>query len=451
MAQQINSTFGDQLVYKYLRDLPKGQDGYAKIPAFLDPYMIGAGLAPNVSTKTAWDLIQQNDPQGFQNLSRQISNQETPWYSGPAQIGGTNYDSPFGFTSHAGENGLGFIDSILGNPLTYAALFSAGVGSGMIGGGAGAAEGAGAAAGVGGIDSGSLSQILQNGGYANAGAGAGAAGAADAAWGVNPQGIDGITSGANAWGAGDTPWYDQMTTPNFVSNAADVATGAAPATTTLGGVTSGLSGGGVLGAAALGLSAGAGQAAGSTALSRLLNGTATTEDYLSLGLKALPGVLGAVGANSSAKSLQELANRYSEYGGPSRARYEASYAPGFSMASDPGYTDALNQSAKASMHALSVNGNPGDSPNAWSQSLSDLYQKTAYPALQNYRLGNSAAGGLQNAAAAAPGLATSAIGQQGQVMSNLGGAFNDVTGNDNSLAGILKKLGTAGNIFNVAT
>lgn len=188
-----------------------------------------------------------------------------------------------------------------------------------------------------------------------------------------------------------------------------------------------------------------------SALSRILKGEGAIEDYLSLGLKALPGVLGAIGSSSQASSLKDLADKYAGYGAPSRDRFEASFQPGFSMASDPGYQDALDQSSKATLHSLSVNGNPAGSPNAWAQSLQDNYQKTAYPALQQYRSTNAAAGGLGTAAAAAPGLATSAIGANGQTMANLGGAFRDVTSDTSTLADLMKKLKGASDIFSLAT
>lgn len=188
-----------------------------------------------------------------------------------------------------------------------------------------------------------------------------------------------------------------------------------------------------------------------SALSRILKGEGALEDYLSLGLKALPGVLGAIGSSSQASSLKDLADKYAGYGAPSRDRFEASFQPGFSMASDPGYQDALDQSSKATLHSLSVNGNPAGSPNAWAQSLQDNYQKTAYPALQAYRSTNAAAGGLGTAAAAAPGLATSAIGANGQTMANLGGAFRDVTSDTSTLADLMKKLKGASDIFSLAT
>ncbi len=161
---------------------------------------------------------------------------------------------------------------------------------------------------------------------------------------------------------------------------------------------------------------------------------------------------------------------------PSQARYESTFQPGFTMANDPGYQDALDQSSKATLHALSVNGNPAGSPNAWAQSLTDNYQKTAYPALQAYRSTNANTGGYGSAGAGAatiPSLATNipagatagsgvgynagsstaaqAIGQSGTTFADLGGAVNNVVNPSPTIADLLKKLGTgnSGNIFAV--
>lgn len=150
--------------------------------------------------------------------------------------------------------------------------------------------------------------------------------------------------------------------------------------------------------------------------------------------RAAPAVLGAVAANKQADSLGALAKQYMDLGAPSRARYEASFAPGFTMANDPGYQGALDQSAKATMHGLSVSGNPADSPNAWGKSLQDLYEKTAYPALQNFRNTNANAGGIATLQTAAPAAATGAINAQGNVFNAIGAGANDIFNPQPSLA-----------------
>jgi hypothetical protein len=114
------------------------------------------------------------------------------------------------------------------------------------------------------------------------------------------------------------------------------------------------------------------------------------------------------------------------------------------MENDPGYQDALKQAAKASLYGLSVNGNPAGSPNAWGQSLTDLYQKTAYQALQNYRNQNAAAGGMAALTQAAPGASNSAISAQGNVFNGLGAAANDIFNPPKTLTQLLREIQAAG-------
>lgn len=154
--------------------------------------------------------------------------------------------------------------------------------------------------------------------------------------------------------------------------------------------------------------------------------------------------LGAFGANQQRGQLAALADKYYQVGAPSRARYEASFGNGFTMANDPGYTDALNQASKASLHGLSVQGNPAGSPNAWGASLSDLYQKTAYPALQNYRSQNAASGGMASLTAASPGAATGAIGAGGNVYNAVGAGISDIFNPPKSLAQQYAEMRAAG-------
>ncbi len=156
--------------------------------------------------------------------------------------------------------------------------------------------------------------------------------------------------------------------------------------------------------------------------------------------KVAPAALGAKGAKDQADSLNALADKYMALGAPSRARYEASFMPGFTMANDPGYMDSLDQSSKATLHGLSVQGNPAGSPNAWAQSLQDNYAKTAYPALQNFRNTNANAGGIASLQTAAPGAATGAINAQKGVYDAIGAGFNDVFNPKQTLAEQLAEL-----------
>lgn len=144
-------------------------------------------------------------------------------------------------------------------------------------------------------------------------------------------------------------------------------------------------------------------------------------------MRGLPGIIGAVGANRQTDMLQGLADRQFNIGQPSRDRYEGSYAPSFTMGNDPGYLDALNQSSKANLYGLSRSvGNPALNPNAQLQNTQDLFQRTAYPALQQYRQGNASAGGLAQIAAGAPAAATAAINSGAGTWNAIGGAAADI-------------------------
>ncbi len=133
------------------------------------------------------------------------------------------------------------------------------------------------------------------------------------------------------------------------------------------------------------------------------------------------GALDAYGINQRNQDLKEIADRSWAAGAPSRSRYEASYAPGFTMNNDPGYTDALNSAAKGNAYSLSKTfGNPADSPTAQAQNMQDLFAKTAYPALQNYRNTNAGAGALATLAGQANTLGTNAAQGDADLYKSLG-------------------------------
>lgn len=154
--------------------------------------------------------------------------------------------------------------------------------------------------------------------------------------------------------------------------------------------------------------------------------------------------LGALGASNTADAYRDISNKYLALGAPSRDRYEASFAPGFSMTQDPGYQDALDQTTKATLHGLSVNGNPAGSPNAWTQTLSDVNSKFAYPALQTYRNTNANAGGISTLGTAAPGADTNAVKAGQGVYDSLGAGAANIFNPPQRLSDILTQLKQAG-------
>ena len=332
-----------------------------------------------------------------------------------------------------------------GLPLAFAgglaasALTGAGAAAGASGGAGAAGAGEGMLApGIMGLDAGVGGTAL---GSVN-GLGAAAAGGAGAVAGLGGVGGSGLTEAEMA---------------ALSSQAAgDVATGVAGPG---GAITGTAATGAAAGSALTGIDAvtgalkalpgGSGTAASAgSALSRLLGGNAGAGDYASILGNLGAGALDAYGANKQADTLQHISDQYMGLGAPSRDRYNASFAPGFTMANDPGYTDALNQASKATLHGLSVQGNPSDSPNAWAQSLSDLNSKFAYPALQDYRASNANTGGFGAFNAAAPGAAQTAAGAQSNIYGVAGKTLANITNPTPDYSNLLKLLGgSGGNIF----
>lgn len=182
----------------------------------------------------------------------------------------------------------------------------------------------------------------------------------------------------------------------------------------------------------------AGTAAG-TAISRVLNGTATGADWLELAGRLGPAALGAFASGQQADAFGDLSDRYMAIGAPSRARFEGSFAPGFSMADEPGYSDALDQTTKSFLHKASIGGNPADSPNAWAETLKGVNSTFAFPALNEYRRLNAGAGGLAALTSAAPAAASSAIGAEKGIYDSIGVGAADVFNPPKSLDEILRQ------------
>jgi hypothetical protein len=140
----------------------------------------------------------------------------------------------------------------------------------------------------------------------------------------------------------------------------------------------------------------------SNALSRIMDGTASTADWLSvIGGGAATG-LGIYGANEQANKLKEIADRYYATGAPSRERYEASFAPGFKATDMPGYQDALDTSTDTLLRRASTGGNPVGNPGVMAEIAKYVTGNVALPALQNYRTQNANTGGYSSFNTAAP-------------------------------------------------
>jgi hypothetical protein len=138
-------------------------------------------------------------------------------------------------------------------------------------------------------------------------------------------------------------------------------------------------------------------------------------------------LLGMYQANQQAGALGDLAAKAEGYGAPSRARYEGSFAPGFSMANEPGYKDALDSTSDSLLRRLSATGgNPFGNPGGLIETNKQINAGLALPALQNYRNQNAATGGFGAFNTAAPGLAANAAGQDNSWLTVLGGGLSNI-------------------------
>lgn len=182
----------------------------------------------------------------------------------------------------------------------------------------------------------------------------------------------------------------------------------------------------------------------SGALSRIMDGTASTADWLSvIGGGAATG-LGIYGANEQANKLKEIADRYYATGAPSRDRYEASFAPGFRAADMPGYQDALDTSTESLLRKASTGGNPVGNPGVMAEIAKYVTGNVALPALQNYRSQNANTGGYSSFNTAAPSAATGAVGAGSNVYNAIGSGIADLTNPRMTLADLARSLNTRG-------
>src|SRR3990167_5679264 len=186
----------------------------------------------------------------------------------------------------------------------------------------------------------------------------------------------------------------------------------------------------------------AGTAASGTALSRILNGTATTEDYLTLTGQVAPSLLGAYASGEQTDALKGLEGQYQAMGAPYRGRLAELYANPEAFLTSPEVTVPVQQGTDIMARSLSTKGNPTGSGNA-------LQQLQSYSADQLFgRLGQekdrlAGYGGLASYNAAAPAAATNAIASQANVYNAIGGGIADVftPRRNRSLADILRESG----------
>jgi hypothetical protein len=191
-------------------------------------------------------------------------------------------------------------------------------------------------------------------------------------------------------------------------------------------------------------SASAGAAPGS-ALSRILDGSASTADWLSAGGNLASTGLGIAGSRRAANAYGDLNRQYMEMGAPSRARYEASMSPGFDPTTIPGYSGALDTASKGILARLSASGgNPYGNPGGLVEANRQIVSGTALPAIDAYQRLNAGTGGYAGFNAAAPGMATNQIGAQGGIYNAVGSGLAGLLSPQPSLLDTLRGLGVSG-------
>ena len=316
----------------------------------------------------------------------------------------------FGAEAAGAAGGLGALSASGGGTAAGTGLGGASLGSGITTG----------AGGITGLTPGVASTSI-GGGALGSGIGAGAGGASAA--GLGAAGATGLGALGSGFFAGETM--------------APVLGGASGTLSTAGGAPLGASGGGT---AAGGGTAGAGA---SGALSRIISGNGTTEDYLSVLGQAAPALIGAAGANAQANAMERLANRYLEMGAPYRTRLESTYADPSAYLTSPEVTVPVQQGTDALARALSVQGNPAGSGTAL-QELQNYATNQFYGRLGQERDRLAGYGGLTAYNAAAPGAASSAVNAQRGVYDAIGAGTADVLNPPRGMQDIYRSMRTAG-------
>lgn len=283
--------------------------------------------------------------------------------------------------------------------------------------GAGAALGAGVGATEGGVGAGT--------GVAGVGEGS----ASTAATGVTPAATTGIGGGDTGLAAGTA-----TSGAGGIDEAAMTQAARTQALNSLAshGITTG------------GAGAGAGAGAG-TSMSRILDGTATTADWLSVGGNVAATGLGVAGSRNAANAYNNLASQYMAFGAPSRGRYEASMTPGFDPNSIPGYAGAVDTASKGVLARLAATGgNPWGNPGGLIEANKQIISGTALPAIQQYQNQNAATGGYGAFNTAAPAAANAGVGANAGVYNAVGSGLAGLTNPQPSIYDTLARLGVQG-------
>lgn len=157
------------------------------------------------------------------------------------------------------------------------------------------------------------------------------------------------------------------------------------------------------------------------------------------------GTLGAAALGYKAEqdriaALERAQEKYLGLGAPFRGMLQSSYQPGFSMANEPGYADALDQSSNSLLRRLSASSgsNPYGNPGGLMEAQKYVMGGTALPALTSYRSGLLGAGSMGLPTAGQAGL--SAADSASKPFEQLGAGLGALTAPQNDLSSLLKQL-----------
>ena len=197
------------------------------------------------------------------------------------------------------------------------------------------------------------------------------------------------------------------------------------------------------GAGAANVGAGAAATTGTTALSRVIAaltaGTAPSlDDALTVFGQAAPSVLAMIASGNQADALKGLSEQFAAYGAPSRARYEASFAPGFMP---PEVQTSIDAATETGLRKLSASGgNPFGNPSGLAELNRFVTGNVALPAIQQYRNQQAATGGYGAFNAAAPGAAANSIGADSNIWNAAGYGLGQLFNPPQSLSQQIERL-----------
>jgi hypothetical protein len=175
-------------------------------------------------------------------------------------------------------------------------------------------------------------------------------------------------------------------------------------------------------------------AASGTALSRILGGSGTTDDYLQVLGQVGPAALSAYGSANIAGDYKDLANKYMAMGEPYGNELQR-------ISNDPNAFYTSPQATGATeriLQRLSVSGNPAGSGYSQALATDALYDQYGK---ERDRLAGY--GGLTAYNSAAPSASGAAINAKGSIYGDIGAGLGEVFNPKPSLAQLLRQYGGA--------